>query len=56
MAVGSRPKGRFLCIESWTGHGDFVDADGDLAAKPSMRHLPPAASARHAAQFSFVAG
>ena len=56
IALWSRPQGRFLCIEAWTGHGDFVDADGDLHAKPSMRHLPPGASARHAAQFSFAAG
>ncbi len=54
IALWSRPAGRFLCIEAWTGHGDFVDADGDLYAKASMRHLPPGAKARHAAVFSFT--
>ncbi len=55
VALWSRPAGRFLCVEAWTGHGDFVDAHGDLAAKPSMRHLPPGASGRHAATYTFVA-
>ena len=54
VALWSRPAGGFLSIEAWTGHGDFVDADGDLYKKPSMRHLPPGASASHAAKFSFV--
>ena len=55
IALWSRPAGRFLCLEAWTGHGDFVDADGDLANKPSMRHLPPGAIAHHAATFTFLA-
>ena len=55
IALWSRPGGRFLSIEAWTGHGDFVDADGDLFAKPSMRHLAPGASATHGAQFSYAA-
>lgn len=55
VALWSRPPGRFLCIEPWTGHGDFVDADGDLHAKPSMRHLAPGAEASHAASFTYVA-
>ncbi len=55
VALWSRPPGRFLCIEPWTGHGDFVDADGDLYAKPSMRHLAPGAEASHAATFTYVA-
>ena len=54
-ALWSRPAGRFLSIEAWTGHGDFVDADGDLFAKPSMRHLPPGDRASHSAKFSFAA-
>ena len=41
IALWSRAPGRFLCIEPWTGHGDFVDASGEIAAKPSMRHLAP---------------
>ena len=54
IALWSRPVGRFLSIEAWTGHGDFVDTDGDLFAKPSMRHLAPGASAVHGAQFSYA--
>lgn len=54
IALWSRPEGRFLSIEAWTGHGDFVDADGDLFTKPSMRHLTPGASGTHAAKFSFA--
>ncbi len=55
LALWSRPGGRFLCVEAWTGHGDVVDANGDLATKPSMRHLPPGATARHAATFTLIA-
>lgn len=47
IALWSRPTGRFLSIEAWTGHGDFVDASGDLFEKFSMRHLGPGASADH---------
>lgn len=54
IALWSRPAGRFLCIEAWTGHGDYVDADGDLFHKASMRHLALGAAATHAAKFSFV--
>ncbi len=54
LALWSRPAGRFLSIEAWTGHGDYVDADGDLFAKASMRHLPAGAEARHVARFSFA--
>ena len=54
IALWSRPKGRFLSIEAWTGHGDLADADGDLFRKPSMRHLPAGGSASHGAKFSFV--
>lgn len=54
LALWSRPGGRYLCIEAWTGHGDYVDANGDLFQKASMRHLAPGESARHAVKFSFV--
>ena len=54
VALWSRPQGRFLSIEAWTGHGDLADADGDLFRKPSMRHLPGGASASHSTRFSFV--
>jgi galactose mutarotase-like enzyme len=55
IALWSRPIGRFLCIEAWTGHGDRVDSDGDLSTKPSMRHLRPGQAASHAAKFSYAA-
>ena len=55
LALWSRPAGRFLSIEAWTGHGDFTDADGDLFTKPSMIHLAPGASETHAATFSYTA-
>ena len=55
VALWSRPPGRFLCIEPWTGHGDFVDADGELHAKPSMRRLAPGEEASHAATFTYAA-
>lgn len=54
IALWSRPPGRFLSIEAWTGHGDYIDADGDLFTKVSMRHLAPGAVAAHAAKFSFA--
>jgi galactose mutarotase-like enzyme len=53
-ALWSRPAGHFLSIEAWTGHGDFVDADGDLFVKPAMHHLPPGATRAHVAKFSFA--
>ena len=55
IALWSRAPGRFLCIEPWTGHGDFVDASGEIAAKPSMRHLAPGGSGTHAATFTYAA-
>jgi galactose mutarotase-like enzyme len=56
IAFWSRPPAPFLCIEPWTGHGDPEDFDGDLFEKPSMRHLAPGASARHAAIFRLEKG
>ncbi len=54
LALWSRPGGRFLSIEAWTGHGDFVDTDGDLCRKPSMIHLSPGAIGLHAATYAFL--
>ncbi len=55
LALWSRPPGRFLCLEAWTGHGDPEGFAGELAEKPSQRLLPPGGTARHRAQFSFAA-
>ena len=54
VALWSRPPSPFLCIESWTGHGDPEGFDGELRDKPSMRLLAPGASARHAARYTFT--
>ena len=54
VALWSRAPGRFLCIEPWTGHGDFVDASGDLYARPSMRRLAPGEEASHGATFTYA--
>ena len=53
IALWSRPPAPFLCVESWTGHGDPDDFDGELSAKPSMRLLAPGAHALHAVHLSF---
>jgi len=53
IALWSRSPAPFLCIESWTGHADPDDFEGDITSKPSMRHLAPGARARHAAHLSF---
>jgi galactose mutarotase-like enzyme len=47
IALWSRPDAPFLSIESWTGHGDPHDFEGDIRDKPSMRSLLPGAIARH---------
>ena len=52
LALWARPPAPFLCIEAWTGHGDPVGFDGELADKPSMRLLAPGEIASHGARFS----
>lgn len=54
LALWARPPAPFLCIEAWSGHGDPVGFDGELADKPSMRLLAPGATSRHTARFSFT--
>lgn len=53
IALWSRPGGRFLSIEAWTGRGDDEDGDGDLWTKPSMLRLAPGERGRHAAAYAF---
>jgi galactose mutarotase-like enzyme len=53
IALWSRPPAPFLCVESWTGHADPDDFEGDITSKPSMRYLAPGARARHTAHLSF---
>jgi galactose mutarotase-like enzyme len=54
LALWARPPAPFLCVESWTGHGDPVGYAGDLFEKPAMRRLGPGATARHAATYTLV--
>ena len=56
FALWSRPPAPYLCIETWTGHGDPDGFAGELSDKPSMRLLAPGAVARHALKMSFVNG
>lgn len=48
LAVWSRPDAPFLSLECWTGHADWEDTAGELAARPSMISLAPGAVGRHA--------
>jgi len=52
-ALWSKPGAPLLCIEAWTGHGDPEDFDGELADKPSMRHLAPGLVSRHRVNLRF---
>ncbi|MGD0633702.1 MAG: aldose 1-epimerase family protein [Beijerinckiaceae bacterium] len=53
IALWSKPEGRFLSIEAWTGRGDDAGSTGDFLTKPSMIHLPPGAERTHAAVYGF---
>ena len=53
VALWSKPGAPFICVEAWTGHGDPVGFDGELAEKPSMRLLAPGETARHSMAMSF---
>jgi galactose mutarotase-like enzyme len=55
FGIWCRPGNGFLCIEEWTGYSDPEDFTGDLFSKPSMLVLPPGASQRHAAHYSYEA-
>ena len=51
VVLWSRPGAPYLCIESWTGHGDPEGFAGELADKPSMIALAPGAEGRHAMRY-----
>ncbi len=55
FGIWCRPGHGYLCIEEWTGYSDPENLSGDLFAKPSMRVLAPAVSARHRASFIYEA-
>lgn len=46
LALWTKP-GPFLCIEPWTGHGDYLDHTGALEDKAHMHKLKPAEIANH---------
>jgi galactose mutarotase-like enzyme len=54
-AIWSRPPSPFVSIESWTGHGDPVGFEGELADKPSIRLLAPGETGRHSVRYAFAA-
>jgi galactose mutarotase-like enzyme len=56
IALWTKPGAPYLCIESWTGHGDPEGFVGDIFEKPGMRILPPGASARHSVTYSWRSG
>lgn len=53
VALWTRPPAPYLCIESWTGHGDPDDFAGELKDKPSMRLLAPGATSHHTVEWRF---
>ncbi|MDQ6638971.1 MAG: aldose 1-epimerase family protein, partial [Pseudomonadota bacterium] len=54
-ALWSKPGAPLLCIEAWTGHGDAADFDGELADRPSTRHLAPGLMSEHGLNLRFEA-
>ena len=52
-AVWTKPGAPFLCVESWSGHGDPEGFEGELVDKPSITLLAPGASGVHKARFRF---
>jgi galactose mutarotase-like enzyme len=53
LALWSRPGAPFVSMEAWTGHSDPVGFTGELIDKPSMRLLPPGATAHHGVDFFY---
>ena len=47
VVLWSRANAPFLCIETWTGHGDPEGFSGDLYQKPSMTTLAPEEESHH---------
>jgi galactose mutarotase-like enzyme len=55
VALWTKPGAPFLCIESWTGHGDPEGFTGDIFDKPSMRVLGAGAVAEHGVSYAWRA-
>lgn len=56
LALWSKPGAPFVSMEVWTGYGDPVGYDGELADKPGMRQLAADAEASHAVDFIYHGG
>jgi galactose mutarotase-like enzyme len=41
LGLWSKGGGDFLCIEPWHGFASPAGFDGDFAAKPGLKHIPP---------------
>ena len=54
-ALWSRPGAAFVCIESWTSHGDLEDWEGLFADRPGTRILAPGACAQLAQRIRYSA-
>ncbi|MDB5571788.1 MAG: Galactose mutarotase [Hyphomicrobiales bacterium] len=54
-ALWSRPGAPFVCVESWTGHGDPEHFGGDLRDKPGMILLGPGETRTHGAELRYGA-
>lgn len=52
LAVWTRPTAPFLSLECWTGHADWEDFSGDLAARDSQRSLAPGTVGQHGVRVS----
>ncbi|MDP4024362.1 aldose 1-epimerase family protein [Methylobacterium sp. NEAU 140] len=52
LAVWTKPTAPFLSLECWTGHADWADFSGELAARDSQRLLAPGEAARHGVRLS----
>lgn len=53
LVVWAKPTAPYVSLETWTGHSDFEDTDGDFAAKPSVRLLPPDETSRHSVRLAW---
>jgi galactose mutarotase-like enzyme len=53
LAAWTKPGAPFLSLEAWTGYADPEGFDGELADKPSMILLPPAARRQHRVELVF---
>ena len=55
LVVWTKPAAPYISLETWTSHSDYEDSDGDFAAKPDMRMLPPGETALHSVRLAWRA-